>query len=178
MQKRSVTFALAVLLVTSVFAMAQMPQAPKVGPEQKNLDFFAGNWTVTGDLKPGPMGPGGKYNDKENIEWMNGGFFLIAHTDGDSPMGKVTGLALYGYDTNKKAYTYDEFNSSGEAVHATGAFDGKVWTWTSDIPMGPQTMKSRFVETVTSPTSYSFKFEVSTDGTKWTPVLDGTATKK
>lgn len=177
MQKRSVTFALAVFLFTSVLAMAQTPQAPKAGPEQKNLDYFAGNWAVTGDLKPGPMGPGGKYTDKENIEWMSGGFFLVAHTDGDSPMGKVTGLAIYGYDANKKTYTYDEFNSGGEAVHATGTFDGKVWTWTSDIPMGPQTMKSRFVETVISPTSYSFKFEIQA-GANWTTVLDGTATKK
>jgi hypothetical protein len=30
---------------------------------------------------------------------------------------------------------------------------------------------------ITSPTSYNFMFEMSPDGTKWTTVMDGKATK-
>jgi len=53
------------------------------------------------------------------VEWMPGGFFLVSHTTGSSSMGEETGLAVYGYDSEKKTYTYDEFNSMGENVHAT-----------------------------------------------------------
>ena len=31
---------------------------------------------------------------------------------------------------------------------------------------------------VVSPTSYTFKYEMSQDGTSWTTVMDGKATKK
>jgi hypothetical protein len=43
--------------------------------------------------------------------------------------------------------------------------------------MGGQTAKTRFILTETSPTSYSFKFEISPDGSTWMGVMDGTATK-
>jgi hypothetical protein len=44
--------------------------------------------------------------------------------------------------------------------------------------MGAQTMKGRFTEKILSPTAYTFKFEMSADGTKWDTVMDGKATKK
>jgi hypothetical protein len=177
MMKRVSTIVMAVLL-SSLFAAAQAPEMPKPGQEQKNLGFMAGNWNVTGDVKPGPMGPGGKYTGVEHTEWMPGGYFLVSHTQGSSAMGKETGLAIYGYDPGKKVYTYDEFNSVGEAVHATGTFDGKVWTWSTDIPAGGgKSMKSHFIVTEVSPTSYTFKFEVSPDGTSWTTFMDGSGSK-
>ena len=92
-------------------------------------------------------------------------------------MGNGNGMAFLGYDPQDKVYTYDEYNSTGEVVHAKGAVDGDTWTWTNDMKMGPQTMKGRFTEKILSPTSYTFKFEMSTDGTKWDTVMDGKATK-
>jgi hypothetical protein len=43
--------------------------------------------------------------------------------------------------------------------------------------MGGMTMKGRFKMTIASPTSYAFSYEMSPDGTKWTMVMDGKATK-
>ena len=177
--KRASTMFFAVLLFAAMASTAQNPpQMPKPGAEHKNLNYFAGNWKVTGDVKAGPMGPGGKFTGTEHSEWMPGGFFLVSHSKGSGAMGNETGMAIYGYDPEKKVYTYDEFNSRGENVHATGTFDGKVWSWTSDSPMGGKTMKGRFVLTATSPTSYTFKFDMSMDGgANWTPVMDGKGTK-
>jgi len=176
--KRALTVTFAVLFFSTLLALAQNPpQMPKPGPEHKNLGYFSGNWKLTGDVKPGPMGPGGKFTGTDRIEWMPGGFFLVSHSQGSSPMGNETGLAVYGYTTDKKVYTYDEFNNMGENVHATGNFDGKVWTWTADTPMGGKPMKGRYTLTETSPTAYTFKFEMSQDGTKWEPVMEGTGTK-
>ncbi len=167
----------AVLLLGALVSAQTPPPAPKPGPEQKNLAYFVGNWTVTGDIKPGPMGPGGKSTGTDRIEWMPGGFFLVSHNQESSPMGKDSALAIYGYDPDKKVYTFDEFNSMGEVVHATGTFDGKVWTWSADLTMGGNTIKSHFILTENSPTSYSYKFEMSQDGTNFATVVDGTGTK-
>ncbi len=178
MKQRSM-MAIAILVFSTLFAIAQNPpQMPKPGPEHKNLAYFAGSWNLTGDVKQSPMGPGGKFTGTEHAEWMPGGFFLVSHSQGSSAMGKETGLAVYGYDNEKKVYTYDEFSSTGENVHATGTFDGKIWTWTSEMTMGGNTMKGRFVVTQTSPTAYTFKFDMSQDGgTNWMPIMEGKGTK-
>jgi hypothetical protein len=43
--------------------------------------------------------------------------------------------------------------------------------------MGNTMMKGRFTMKFTSPASYSFTYEMSPDGAKWTPVVDGKASK-
>src|SRR5215471_4069108 len=177
MKRVSITV-IAALVFSTLFAIAQNPPPmPKPGPEQKSLDYFAGNWSLTGDIKPGPMGAGGKFTGTEHVEWMPGGFFLVSHSQGSSPMGKESGLAVYGYDTEKKVYTYDEFSSTGENVHATGTFDGKTWNWTSESTVQGKPMKGRFVVTPTSRTAYTFKFDISQDGTNWTPIMEGSGRK-
>ncbi len=50
---------LAAGLVLTVAAMAQ-ESSPKPAPEHKKLEMLAGSWSLEGDVKPSPMGPGGK----------------------------------------------------------------------------------------------------------------------
>ena len=175
--KRASAIAIATILL--IAAASAQPPAPKPGPELKKLDYFAGDWTSEGDSKPGPMGPGGKMTMKQDAKWMDGGFFVVMHSDYKSPaMGDGSGMSFLGFDPQDKVYTYDEFNSQGEAVHAKGTVEGDTWTWMSDMKMGPQTAKGRFTEKILSPTAYTFKFEMSMDGTTWITVMDGKATKK
>jgi Protein of unknown function (DUF1579) len=171
-----------IVFLTLLFAMTIPTQAqmemPKPGPELKKLDMFAGSWTLEGDMKPGPMGPGGKMTETEHCKWMDGGFFLVCHADFKSSMGNGTETAYMGYDTNDKVYTYDSFNSMGESDHSKGKVEGDTWTWSSDSKMGGQSIKGHFIMKVSSPASYSFKFEMSQDGTTWTTAMDGKATKQ
>lgn len=163
----------AAVLLMLAFSPAQMP-VPKPGPEHKKLGNFAGSWTLEGDIKAGPMGPGGKMTEMEKCEWMEGEFFLICHTDFKSAaMGNGAGLSVMGYDTDAKNYTYRAFNSWGEFENAKGSLDGDTWTWTSDEKFG----KGRFTMKITSPTTYNFMFETSQDGAKWSTFMDGKATK-
>jgi Protein of unknown function (DUF1579) len=157
-------------------AWAQM-QVPTPGPEVQKLDVFAGIWTLTGDMKPGPMSPGGTITENEKCEWMEGRFYLVCHSDFKSSMGNGTGLSIMGYSTKDKTYTYHEFNSWGEFEDSRGSLDGNAWTWTSNENFNGTPMKGRFTMKVTSPTAYDFAFDVSPDGTKWTTVIDGKATK-
>src|SRR5262249_55434278 len=145
----------------------------------KKLDYFVGNWTMEGDMKPGPMGPGGKITNNEQNKWMDGGYFLVLRSDFKSAaMGEGNATAFLGYDSAKKVYTYDEFNSMGEATHSTGTLDGDTWNFANDMQMGPQTIKARYTMKMLSPTSYTFKFDASQDGTKWDTIMEGKATKK
>ena len=172
---------LAIVLLSALMlaapAVAQM-QPPKPAPELKKLDVFAGSWTLDGTMKPGPMGPGGSMTETEQCQWMDGGFYLVCHSDYKSSMGNGVGLSVMGYSTDDKAYTYREFNSFGEFDDSRGTLDGDTWTWTSDEKMGGMTMKGRFIIKMTSATSYTFIFDMSQDGTKWSTVMDGKASKK
>jgi Protein of unknown function (DUF1579) len=173
-------FALACVLLLTVAALsvpAQMP-VPKPAPELGKLDYLAGNWTTDTDMKPGPMGPGGKVTSNDEVRWMEGKFFLVMHSKFTGSMGDGMELAIFGYDPEHKVYTYNAYNSWGEAGRSTGTVDGDTWTWNSDENFGGQPMKSRYTMKVLSPTVYSYKFEVSKDGTQWSTVMDGKATKK
>ena len=103
-------------------------EALKPAPELKKLDYFVGTWSAEGEMKPGPMGPGGKFTDTNRVEWMEGGFFLVTHSEFKGVMGKGTETAYMGYDSDEKMYTYDSFNSLGEADHAKGKLEGDTWT--------------------------------------------------
>jgi hypothetical protein len=173
---KTIAIRLSCWLLLVVAAVAQM-EAPKPGPELKKLDAFAGTWTLEGDMKPGPMSPGGTMAENERCEWMDGNFFLVCKSDFKSSMGNGTGISVMGYSTDDKTYTYREFNSWGEAMDSKGSVDGNTWTWTSDEKMNGMVMKGRFTMKITSPTSYNFTFDMSQDGTKWTTVMEGKATK-
>jgi hypothetical protein len=167
----------AVVVLMAACGVAQM-EVPKPGPEHKKLDVFTGSWTLDGDMKPGPMGPGGKIVENEKCQWMEGGFYVVCNANFTSKaMGDGSGLTVMGYSSDDKVYSYREFNSWGEFTDSKGTLDGDKWAWTNDQKMGPMTMKGRFNMKMTSPTSYDFSYEISQDGTKWTTVMDGKATK-
>jgi hypothetical protein len=176
MNRLSATLLTTVLLAAAAFAQMS---PPKPGPEHEKLNYFVGDWVSEGTMKPGPFGPGGAMSTTETSKWMDGGFFVQIQSDFKSAtMGNGSGIAFMGYDPEAKVYTYDEFNSFGEATHARGTAAGDTWTWTSDMKMGPQTLKTRFTQKILSPTSYTFKFETSPDGDKWDTAMEGKAIKR
>jgi hypothetical protein len=168
------------LLVTLLYAVAAAqttPASPKPGPEVKKLDYFTGTWHLSGETKASPFGPAGKFTGTENNQWMPGGFFLISHSDESMPAGKATGMAIFGYDASSKVYTYQAYNSMGEAESAQGTLEGNIWTWTNEHKIGDKMMRGRYTVKTTSPTAYDFKFETAQEGGDWSTVMEGKATK-
>ena len=151
----------------------------KSAPELRKLDYFVGTWMTQGNVHPGPLGPGGEMTMTEHNTWMAGGFFLTLHSQfiSDS-LGSGSGTAFMGYDLRQKVYTYDEFNSMGVAQHSIGAVAGNIWTWTGEEHRAGNILKTRVIVKIISPTSYTFTFEVSPDGSHWATVVDGKATKE
>jgi hypothetical protein len=172
--KRVLLISLLTILSLGATASAQM-EMPKVGPEHRKLDYLVGSWTMEGEMKAGPMGPGGKFTETEQNQWMEGGFFLVSHSNFKSSMGNGTAMSVIGYDNSAHLYTFSEFNSMGEADTSSGTIEGDTWTWNGDKKMNGMT--TRFVMKVKSPTSYDFKFETSSDGKDWTAMMEGKATK-
>src|SRR3954462_12192436 len=98
-------------------AAAQAPgAAAKPGPEQKRLGYFVGKWTVEGEMKPGPMGPGGAITSNDTCEWYSGGFAVICRSAGKSPAGPSKGLAIMGYNADEKVYTYYGVDNTSMAM--------------------------------------------------------------
>jgi uncharacterized protein DUF1579 len=171
---------LAVTLMVSIaclLAAQAPPQMPKPGPEHKRLGYFTGTWQLDGETKPGPFGPGGRFSGTDHNDWMEGGFFLVSRSDFKTPMGDGTGLAVFGYNLEQKTYTYNSFNSMGEAEHAEGKVEGDTWTWTSNENMGGKMMRGRFTVKEVSPSSYTFKFEMAPDPGDFSTMVEGKATK-
>jgi len=164
-------------LVLASAGMTAQPPKPTPGPEHKRLAFFAGQWKMEGESKESPMGPAGKFTGTETCDWFAGGFQLVCHSKGTGPKGPITGMSVMGYDPATKSYTYYAASSLGDNFFVHGQVQGKVWTWSDEAMM--EGKKIKFTATVTeeSPTSSSFKFEMSVDGGPMTVVETGKSTK-
>lgn len=161
----------------AVTAFAQAPPAPKPGPEQKVLEYFVGKWTGQAELKPGVLGPGGKITSADTCEWFAGGFQVICRGEGSGVMGNMKTIGILSYNAGDKAYDFYVIDSRGSSELSAGNKSGSTWTFTSDSVVAGMAFKSRYTIIEVSPTSYTFKWEMSQDGTKWATVIEGTAKK-
>jgi hypothetical protein len=165
----------------SVAAVAQTPPPapPKPGPEHQKLGYFVGKWTTEGEMKPSPMGPGGKITSTDTCEWFEGHFAVICRSEGKNPMGPTKGVGILGYSTEEKVYTYYgvENNPMTMASVPKGTVQGDTWTYTDEGLMGGQKMKTRVTIKELSPTEYTFKMEMAGPDGKWAPMMEAKSTK-
>lgn len=154
-------------------------EAPKPGPEHKRLGFFVGKWTSEGEMKPSPMGPGGKITATDDCQWFDGGFSVICHSEGKTPMGPSKSVAILGYSPEEKVYTYYGVDNSNMTMTSVprGTVQGDTWTYTDESTMGGQKMKSRVTMKELSPSSYSFTMEIQGPDGKWMPMMESKSTK-
>jgi hypothetical protein len=158
-------------------AAAKM-EAPKPGPEVKKLSYFVGTWKSEGDLKENPFGmPPGKFASTDKCEWFAGGYSVVCHSTGKGTMGAMHSLGILAYNTEDKVYTYYGIDNMGMAGLSKGKVDGNNWVYTSEEKMGGKSFHGRYSMETSSPDSYSFKYETSEDGQKWTAVMEGKSTK-
>jgi hypothetical protein len=174
---------LAVCGVVSVASVqlvaAQAPQGPKPGPEQARLGYFVGKWTAEGEMKPGPMGPGGKMTSSDDCEWFEGRFSVICHSEGTTPMGPSKSIGILGYSPEEKVYTYygvDNTNMTMASV-PRGTVRGDTWTYNDEGTMGGKKVKTRVTIKELSPTAYTFKMEMQGPDGKWMPMMESKNTK-
>jgi hypothetical protein len=166
-------------VVAVAMATAQPGQPPKPGPEHKRLGYFVGKWMSEGEMKPGPMGPGGKITSTDTCEWFEGGFAVVCHSEGKSPMGPSKGIGILSYSPEEKVYTYSGVDNSGMTMTSVprGTVQGDTWTYNDEGMMGGKKMKTRVVIKELSPTAYTFKMEMQGPDGKWAPMMESKNTK-
>jgi hypothetical protein len=122
----------------------------------------------------------GKMSNNETCEWFDGRYAVVCRSSGKSPMGPMKGIGIMGYNTDEKVYTYYGVDNSpmNMASVPKGTIAGETWTFNDEAMMGGKKVKSRFVLNLTSPTSYTFKWEIDEGAGKGAPIMEGTATKK
>jgi hypothetical protein len=163
-----------VLAVAPRIAGGQAPQASKPGPEHKRLGYFVGKWKAEGEVKPGPMGPGGKMISNDTCEWFEGKFSVVCRYEGSGPMGPNKGLGILGYSTEEKVYTYYAVDNTnmGMATVPKGTIQGDTWTYTDEATFGGSKVKSRVTIKELSPTSHTFKLEVLGPDGNWMTMVE------
>jgi hypothetical protein len=166
-------------LVTLQVAAAQAPPAAKPGPENARLAYFVGKWKGEGEVKAGPMGPGGKISTTDDCSWFEGRFSVICRTEGTSPNGPTRSIGILGYSTEERVYTYygvDNTNMTMASV-PKGTLQGDTWTYTDESTMGGQKVKSRVTIKELTPKRYSFRMEFQGPDGKWVSAMESTSTK-
>lgn len=157
---------------------ANHPQVSGTSGDLKKLQYFIGSWALTGNTKTSPFGAGGKFTGTEQNEWAADGLSVISKWSDTLPTGNDTGKGTYRYDFIQKVYKYHGISSDGETEDSTGSIEGETWTWLSN-PRAPsgKIMQGRLIQTITSPRSYDFKFEITSQGGEWMTVREGKAEK-
>jgi hypothetical protein len=172
-----VTRALIAPWVGGVLSAPGPPQAPKLGPEEKRIGYFAGNWPSEGEMKESAFGPAGKATSTEHNEWLPGGIFLVFHAGFKALLGNGKGLAVMGYDRGERVYTYDASNSIGMSGSVQGRCERRHPDLDERVQDGGKPMKSRYSIKELSPKAYIYKEEWSPDDKRWSTVEEGMATK-
>ena len=165
-----------VMLFAALAAHSQS-HTPTPSPELKKQDFFVGDWTLEGETKASAFGAGGqKFKSTEHLEWMPGGFFLLAHSYAD---GRLMELTVIGYDAEEKAFTHTSYGAGGKIERWLGTAESDTWTWMRDgRPVDGKPTKVRLRIKKTSSRSYSFTQDVKAgDAADWATVAEGTGVK-
>ena len=173
MRKALQLFAVAcVLAIWQSASTAQEP--PKPSAEHQRLAYFVGKWTSVGEMKPSPMGPGGKFTTTDTCEWFEGRFAVVCRGEGKSPMGPMKNLGLMSYSSEEKVYTYYAVDNSGMTMTSVqkGTVKGDTWTF-----MGGQKIKMQVTVREVSPTEYTFRMEVQGPDGKLVPIMEAKNTK-
>jgi Protein of unknown function (DUF1579) len=160
-------------------ATGQDQQAPKPGPEHEKLGYFVGKWKAEGEMKPGPMGPGGKITSNDDCQWFEGHFSVICRSEGTTPMGPTKSMGVLGYSTEEKVYTYYGVDNSPMTMASVpkGTIQGDTWTYNDEGMMGGKKMKTRVTIKELSPKEYTFKMEMQGPDGKWMPMMESKNTK-
>ena len=170
---------LVLTLTSTPITVAEDASAPQPTPEHKELEMWIGSWTGSGEMKPGPFGPGGPMQWAEVCSRFGGsGFHVICNSTGTAPTGPMQGLGILGYHPGKKVYTHYGIDNSGWAGLSDGTRSGDSWTFESEDTMEGKTYHSRFTIMMNSPTEMKFTLEMSEDGKSWTGMMEGISKKK
>ena len=96
----------------------------------KPFAVFVGTWKTVGTH---PALPGITLHGRTSFGWLEGGAFLIMHSDIDEP-GVPSGIAIVGSDKTKGEFSMLYFDERGVSRAYQVTLQHGVWTWLRDAP--------------------------------------------
>ena len=144
--------------------MDAMQRMGEVRAEQKQLDYFVGDWSATTTMWMDPKAPPEKTEGKTHTESLYGGRYIEMHYQGTFQGQPFTGEGFLGFDNLKGKFfnTWIDSMSTGFWL-AWGSYDAASKTYTfhgeMDDPMKPATKFAvREVVHVVDPSHYAFEW--------------------
>ena len=105
-------------------------EASKPNPALEPLGAFIGTWDTVGTHS---MMPGTTLHGRTSFEWLEGGAFLVIHSEIDEP-GIPTGIVIIGSDDAKAKLFMLYFDERGVSRVFEVSFRDNVLKWWRDAP--------------------------------------------
>jgi hypothetical protein len=135
-------------------------EAAKPNPRLQMLGILVGNWSTTGTH---PQVPGTTFHGRTSFAWIEGGAFLVMHSQIDEPE-IPSGIAIFGTDDTSGECSMLYFDERGVSRRYEVSLADNVWKWWRNAPGFSQ----RFTAQI-SPDGRTItgRGELSKDGKNW-----------
>jgi len=124
------------------------------------LSVLIGTWNTSGTH---PLVPGVTFHGRTSFDWLEGGAFLIMHSEIDEPQ-IPSGIAIFGTDDTTGECSMLYFDERGVSRRYEVSIKDNVWKWWRNTPEFSQ----RFAGTIAADgRTIDGRGELSRDGTNW-----------
>ena len=141
-------------MVTKIGNEASIPN-----PALQSFRALVGEWQTIGSH---PYVPDTIFHGCTTFDWLEGGAFLIMHSEIDEP-DIPSGIAIFGSDDTAKKYFMLYFDERSISRKYNVTMTGSQLTWWRDDPSFSQ----RFTIAIEANGNMIGKGEMSQDGTTW-----------
>ncbi|HEY0602825.1 MAG TPA: hypothetical protein VGD58_07935 [Herpetosiphonaceae bacterium] len=150
--------------------MTTKREASIPNPALQPLSVLVGEWTTVGEH---PLIPNTTLHGRTSFAWLEGGAYLIMHSEIDEP-GVPTGMAIFGSDDDSDAFIMLYFDERGVSRRYSATLENNVLTWWRDAPDFSQ----RFTGTIADDGNTIIGTgAMAKDGASWEPDLALTYTR-
>jgi len=139
-------------------------------PKLKPLSALIGKWKTVGTH---PLLPGTTFHGHTTFEWLEGGAFLIMHSEIAEP-GIPSGNAIFGSDDDTGEYFMLYFDERGVSRKYEVTLRDDTLKWWRNAPGFSQRFSGTFVD---GGRTIVGKGELSKDGSLWEGDLELTYTR-
>ena len=145
-------------------------EAQKQNPALEAFQIFIGEWTTTGTH---PYMPGTTFHGRTSFAWLEGGAFMVIHSQIDEE-GIPSGISILGSDDTVGTFYILYFDERGVSRKLDVTIQGRAMRWSRDTPEFSQHMVLTMSE---DGKTIEAKGEMSKDGGAWEPDLALTYTR-
>ena len=139
-------------------------------PALKPLSVLVGRWNTVGTH---PLVPGTTFHGQTSFQWLEGGAFLVMHSEIKEP-GIPSGIAIFGSDDSSGAYLMLYFDERGVSRKYEVTLRDNVWKWWRDAPGFSQRFTAKIVD---DGRTMIAEGQFSRNGSSWEKDLELTYTR-